>query len=300
MRRRPVKMRSGSNGTLTRLSLAPSLSQSGRRPRWRLLTSLTAARSCGVIPSETTSTSPGEPRVRLGSDHGTAGDIQMQLVGRSCFDQQFIDLGEIAQHLRRVERSWGVGLSGGHAPGSRPSCERRTRHCVPRRPAAPVAICCVVHGVGLRRPSVNGTGRLARWRRTHPGSSAPSRSHRLCTTAQILAMSKRRGPTRCHHRHLRGASAIICSRRSASDAAQSLTNWRTATTLPRPSSRAIHSGRSQARNNRVGGSIIDATPSNCAGRPESFRSETGPEDRGLLLMHRVYCYEWCGREGTRA
>ncbi len=102
-------------------------------------------------------------------------------------------------------------------------------------------------------------------------------------------MSKRRGPTRCHHRHRRGASAIICSRRSASEAAQSLTNWRTATTLPRPSSRAIHSGRSQARNNPLEGSINDAAPSDCAGRPESFRSETGPGGRGLLLMHRVYC-----------
>ena len=113
-------------------------------------------------------------------------------------------------------------------------------------------------------------------------------------------MSKRRGPTRCHHRHRRGASAIICSRRSASEAAQSLTNWRTATTLPRPSSRAIHSGRSQARNNPLEGSIIDATPSDCAGRPESFRIETSPGSRGLLLMHRVYCRQQGGRERTRA
>ena len=28
-----------------------------------------------------------------------------------------------------------------------------------------------------------------------------------------------------------------------------------------------HSGRPQARNNRIGGSIIDATPSECAERP---------------------------------
>jgi len=168
--------------------------------------------------------------------------------------------------------------------------------CAPQASGA-CAISCVVHGVAFSRPSVNGTGRLARWRRTHPGSSTPSRSHRPCTTAQILAMSKRRGPTRCHHRHRRGASAIIRSRRSASEAAQSLTNWRTATTLPRPSSRAIPSGRPQARNSRVAGSITDATPSHCAGAPESLRSESGTEDRGLSLMHRLYCCQWCGREG---
>ena len=34
----------------------------------------------------------------------------MQRVGRSGPDQQFIDLCEIAQHLRPVERSWGLDL----------------------------------------------------------------------------------------------------------------------------------------------------------------------------------------------